>query len=141
MTGEQQKPKRRRPTPTNVATADRMRQALELRKAGVTFEQIATRLGFSDRGAAYKAICRALEETLTEPAEELRTLETERLDRLLLAVWKPALEGDLKAVDRVLRILESRRKLLGLDAPVSLQIGETILTYRLEAVEMDLDRI
>lgn len=38
--------------------------------------------------------------------------------RLLAAIWKEAVEGgDLKAVDRILKIMERRAKLLGLDAP------------------------
>lgn len=98
---------------------ERERRVLELRRAGVSFDVIATQVGYRDRGAAYKAYKRALARTLQQPAAELRDLEVDRLDRLLTAVWPKALRGDLAAVDRVLRVAERRARLLGLDAPVS----------------------
>ena len=60
----------------------------------------------------------ALKQTLQEPADELRKLELERLDKLLLGVWPQAVRGNQGSVDRALRIMERRAKLLGLDAPV-----------------------
>lgn len=101
-----------------AAVAEKRRQALELRKAGVGYEQIALKVGYSGPGAAYREIHAALREITREPAEELRTLETERLDRMLMGLWEKARSGDLKTVDRVLRIMERRSRLLGLDAPV-----------------------
>lgn len=59
----------------------------------------------------------ALRATLQEPADELRSLELERLDRLLLGVWSQAAKGNQGAVDRALKIMERRARLLGLDAP------------------------
>lgn len=100
-----------------AAVAEKRRQALELRKAGVGYEQIALKVGYSGPGAAYREIHAALREITREPAEELRTLETERLDRMLMGLWEKARAGDLKTVDRVLRIMERRSRLLGLDAP------------------------
>jgi hypothetical protein len=97
--------------------AGRWASALELRKAGVSFPQIARRLGYSGPGAAFKAVQSALDATLREPAESLRTLEAERLDRLMLGVWQRATAGDAKAVDNVLKIMDRRARLLGLDAP------------------------
>jgi hypothetical protein len=35
-------------------------------------------------------------------------------------VWTKALNGDVRAVDSVLRIMERRAKLLGLDAPTKI---------------------
>jgi hypothetical protein len=43
--------------------------------------------------------------------------ELDRLDAMLRACWSKAIGGDMKAVDRVLKISERRSKLLGLDAP------------------------
>lgn len=97
---------------------ERMKQALELRKAGATYDQIAQRLGYAASGAAYTAVATAIKDITRAPAEELRTLELERLDALMLAVWNKAKAGDYKAVDTVLRIMDRRAKYLGLDAPV-----------------------
>jgi hypothetical protein len=55
--------------------------------------------------------------TLAEPADALRTLELERLDRLHLAIWDQAIQGDVASTDRVLSIMKRRSALLGLDAP------------------------
>ncbi len=57
----------------------------------------------------------ALDKTLQEPAENLRQLELERLDAMLTAIWPQALNGYLGAIDRVLKIIERRSKLLGLE--------------------------
>jgi len=51
----------------------------------------------------------------------LRALELLRLDELLNALWDTAIAGDLKAVDRVLKVMERRAKLLGLDAPFEIK--------------------
>jgi hypothetical protein len=61
---------------------------------------------------------RSLDATLRGPADDLRALDLERLDRL----WRPnylrALSGNYQATLACLRIMERRARLLGLDAPV-----------------------
>lgn len=113
------KPVRRRPTPRMAQAATQERQALELRKAGVTFQQIAAQLGYRDAAGAHKAVTRALDRVPAMGVEELREVDSERLERLLLAVWQQAISGDLKAIDRALRILDQRARLLGLEVPKS----------------------
>jgi hypothetical protein len=108
-------------TPERIALAEKERQALDLRKAGVTFEQIANKLGYSDRSGAAKAVRRALTDTIQEPADELRRLECERLDTLLRALWPAAISGKWLAIDRCLSIMDRRARLLGLDAPVRMK--------------------
>ena len=100
-----------------VKATEKQRQALELRKAGASYDEIARKIGYRSKSGAYKAVTSALNKMLKEPAEELRTLEMARLDRLLVGVWGAAVQGNQGAIDRVLRILERRAKLLGLDAP------------------------
>ena len=58
---------------------------------------------------------KVLAETAQEAADEVRALELARLDALLAALWPQ--QGEPAVVDRVLRIMERRAKLLGLDAP------------------------
>jgi hypothetical protein len=100
-----------------IAAAERARQALELRKAGAQYADIATTLGYADASGAYRAVSRALAKLTAEPAAELRELELLRLDRMLQAIWDQVIRGNHGAVDRALRIGERRAKLLGLDAP------------------------
>ena len=107
----------------SIRAHERQLQALELRKAGASYEAIAERLGYADRSGAYRAVKAALTLTLREPAAELRSLEAERLDAMLLPLWRRVQTGDEKAVDRALRIMERRARLLGLDAPASVEVG------------------
>jgi len=64
----------------------------------------------------------ALRETLREPAEQVRALELERLDLMLVAVWPSALGGDIAAQQQVLRLMDRRARYLGLDAPQRIDI-------------------
>ncbi len=100
-----------------LEAVEKQRRALEMRKRGTSFDVIASELGYSSRSGAYKAVMSAIEKMLREPAEEVRTLELERLDELLAGLWMKAVKGDAAALDRVLRIMERRSKYLGLDAP------------------------
>lgn len=66
----------------NPATINRDATAASLRGRGWTYDQIAAELGFADRSAARKAVERAMRDTLTEPANEARQRELDRLDAL-----------------------------------------------------------
>lgn len=56
-------------------------------------------------------------------AAELRAEEVSRLDAMLAGLWPDARRGHLGAVDRVLRLMERRARLLGLDAPEKKALG------------------
>jgi hypothetical protein len=123
-------------------TADRDAKACRLRVQGLSYDQIAQALGFRDRSGARRAVQRALAATVREDAMELVALETERLDDVtrhlqrvitarhyaltpsgqlarnpetgeLLADYGPV----IAAARELRQVSESRRKLLGLDAP------------------------
>jgi DNA-binding transcriptional MerR regulator len=107
-------------------------QALTLRKAGVSVTAIAEMLGWNSHQAASKAIRAALKRTIQEPADELRTLELSRLDDMLKAIAPHVAAGNLTAIDRALKIMERRAKLIGLDAPAKHDVttgGEKIKGY------------
>lgn len=118
------------PTPTSKAPnsqgADQNRlrciQALQLRMGGLSYAQVGEAMGVGTN-AARDMIKRALNRAEKVAASDLRALENERLDRLQAAIWTKALNGDLQAVDRVLRISERRARLNGLDAPSSVNIS------------------
>lgn len=101
----------------NKAAEARAREtdAFTLREAGLTFDEIAKRLNYRDRGAAHKAYQRALQRAEPQSSDDARALEVARLDRLHRALWPAALKGDTAAADRVLRVAERRSRLLGLD--------------------------
>lgn len=99
--------------------AARQAKAIELRKAGSSFRQIA-RVLECDASTAYRDVQAALRETITlrdGDAEEYRELELQRLDLLMRSLMPKVIAGDAYAADVARKIGESRRKLLGLDAP------------------------
>ena len=100
-----------------VQSHERKLKALEMRKARASYAQIATALGVP-KSTAWKLVQSALKQTMQEPSDDVRKLELESLDRLQFALWQQATQGNHGAVDRVLRVMERRAKLLGLDAPV-----------------------
>lgn len=110
-------------SPRMVAARQRQAQAVQLRIAGATLEAIAAKLGYGTPAAAHNAIQAALNRTVQLPAAELRELELRRLDALLMALWPNATKGGLETIDRVLRISDRRVRLLGLDAPIKIDLG------------------
>lgn len=122
---------------SRIAAVERQRQALELRKAGMTYQGIADRLGYSSVSGCYKAIRSALFAVIKEPAEEVLTLELQRLDDMLAGLWVDARKGNVLKVDRVLKIMTRRAELLGLDAPKTVKVVQEE-AQRL-ASEYDLD--
>ncbi len=109
--------------PTRGEVADRRGKALALRAAGVPYSAIAAQLGHKTPGAAAQDVSRALEARRAEmngPPDEFTALELERLEaaeRRVQAVLATAATARnhatvLDAVDRLVRISESRRRLV-----------------------------
>lgn len=99
--------------------------ALELRRAGHGYQSIADHLGCS-LAAAHGYVKDAMAEAKAQidaDATELKSEELSRLDGMLIGLWDAAKMGDYAAIDRVLKIMERRSKLLGLDAPVKVGLG------------------
>lgn len=141
----------------SVDTAQRDARAAELRRDGANYQEIADRLGFSDRSRARQAVERALAATVAEPAAELRALELARLDEMWRHAWavlkrehvahsngrvvhldgKPLVDDGpvLNAIDRLLRIQERRAKLLGLDAPTRVE------SITIDQIESEISRL
>lgn len=119
---------------------DKERKALELRRAGMSYDEIAAAVGYGNGSSAWHAVQRAMKRTLREGgADEVRDQELDRLDRLQRAVWPRALQGDLPAVGAVLRIMERRSKMLGLDAPIQANIA--IEHFDGQTVDAEVQRI
>lgn len=110
---------------------ERTAEALRLRKKGHTYAEIATQLGISTT-RAHEDVQEALQEITAEPAEEVRKMELERLDGLLLAlnteleqvnndreegvnIGKDASGTVAKLAGTILQVMERRARLLGLE--------------------------
>ncbi len=125
-----------------IKALDRHLQALELRRAGATYQAIADQLGYAHAKGAHKAVASALKATLREPADDVRELEVQRLDAALLAIWRRVTAGDYQAIDRLLGIINSRAKLTGSCAPQRLAATvdwSAVQNVDMEAVERRLE--
>ncbi|KRE41042.1 helix-turn-helix domain-containing protein [Knoellia sp. Soil729] len=98
--------------------AARRTRAVELRCQGWTYEAIADELGYASRATVYAIVRKALAAQEAGEVENLRELETERLDGLQVSLWSRAMAGDVAAVAEVRRIIEARVRLFGLSGRV-----------------------
>lgn len=122
--------------------AERRVEALKRRIAGGSYRAIARELGVSEAQAFrdVQAELDKLAQQAQEEASRLRVLELRRLDEMLIRL-SPMLypkSGDnvnLGAIDRALKIMERRAKLLGLDAPTQNK-HEVEMPQAVQALEM-----
>lgn len=102
-----------------LTTAQKRVQAVQLRRAGHTLEQIGTQLGVS-RSQAHRYIVQAMKayrDTMVGDTALLVAQEVERWDRLQAAWWAKAIAGNRDAAAIVSKCIMERSKLLGLIAP------------------------
>lgn len=104
---------RARKTQRQVERATRKQEALTMRLAGVRIDRIAQLMGVHRRTVSLW-IADAIRDIPREEADELRLLESTRLDALQQAVWTDAMRGEPRAVDRVLAIMDRRARYFGL---------------------------
>ena len=111
----------------------------ELRIRGNTFDQIATEVGFSGPSGAWQAYQRVKESHIFESVEEARQLELMRLDEMQFAIWDRAINGELSALSCVLKIMDRRAKLLGLDKPEKVDVNKWNFTG--EDLDAEVEKI
>jgi DNA-binding CsgD family transcriptional regulator len=107
--------------PPRVASAtkqtirrERDARIAELILAGATYNQAAATLGIA-KSTAIQAVRRIFAYHEAPIVNELREREAQRLDRLQMAHWSKAVQGDPVATGMVLRIMERRARMYGLD--------------------------
>jgi len=123
-----------------IEATEKQAKAVRLRIEGYTHQQIADKLGYEGRQGACDAVQAALKKTLKEPADDYRKLELERLDMMFQAIWDDVTNGKVNKIDRALKIMERRSKLLGLDAPIKGQIdGDIGLTAVIMQVMLEME--
>jgi len=112
-------------TKSKATRAERENIVFEMRKSGATFEKIGAALGVSAQ-RVHQIFERKLLEVRSktgQTAEQLRALEMQRLDDLQSFLWDKAKKGNATAIDRILKIMERRARLEGLDAPQRIGLG------------------
>lgn len=112
---------------------DRAQTALNLRREGKSYQEIADELGMANRGNAHRLVRKALKMTLQEPADELRALDDARITAIIQAHWRAATgvtyDEDMKAVapdpaagSLILKAVDMHVKLHGLAMPTKTEI-------------------
>lgn len=91
----------------------------------MNYTQIGEKLG-CNRSTACRYVLSELEnlaDKCREEAVQVRDLELHRLDELYLIAYHAISDGnDLAGIDRCLRIMERRAKLLGIDAAAKVDV-------------------
>lgn len=149
----------RKPPTSGEALITRREEALRLRNRGVTWQEIADRLGYDSAPSAAQDLRRALDqrrEELSLSLDQYREKQLASIDmqrRAVIGVLEafhytvnngmivagpdgnPLLDDApiLRAVDRLKALDEREARLLGLDAPVS--TTGTVVTYIIEGVD------
>jgi hypothetical protein len=110
------------PAGTHEDMAERRLKAFELRKAGASYRQIGRKLSVSGKTAHedVQRVLAELAEQRLESAAAYVALECERLDMAALALFQHLESGDPQVINAWVKVSESRRKLLGLDAPTKI---------------------
>lgn len=111
--------------------------ALDFRLKGLSYRAIAKEMGVNP-GTAHRYVqesIKVIQDEYTEKAEILVTLERQKLDRLEVGLIKLARKGDIRAATVMLKIMERRAKLLGLDEPSKSEIKVDAVDVQIKAPE------
>jgi hypothetical protein len=99
-------------SPRRLHAFERQVMALEYRKAGFTYAQIASALGYRGRQSAHYAVERALTFAVHDIGNDIVTLELLRLDSLFSQVYQTALTGHLPSLSACLSVMAMKASLL-----------------------------
>lgn len=102
--------------PQKLSSEDKRQAALELRIEGHAEQDIANALGVTQSRVS-QMLREVLEDkriAMEQMAPELRTMELERLDRLILAWFGPA-KKDPRSADVLHKFIAQRHKILGIE--------------------------
>ncbi len=138
--------KRLKGTDRKLEIENRRRVALEMRMSGLNYEDVATqiRIRFPEeanysRQRAWEDVEALLELTRTENQELAQAaiqLELVRLDQLWSIAHASLMQGELKAIDILLKVSAARCALLGINAPTQLRIDQQVDVELTKALDL-----
>jgi len=128
-----------RPSRIKPETIEREAEVLRLRRRGLTFDLIAQELNYSHASGAHKAYVNACKRIIRSDVDEIRSVEMDRLDIAQAAVWNGVLRGETPSVMALVKIMERRAKLLGLDMPTLAKIEVT--HYESDTIDEEVKRL
>lgn len=124
---------------SNPEVFEKEKKVLELRRGGLTFDLIAERMGYANASGAQKAYERACARIVYDDVTALRNAEMDRLDIAQAAIWNEVLRGTISAVTALIKIMERRARLLGLDVPTKTQLEVT--HYDRDTIDAEVQRL
>lgn len=119
-----------------LTIAEKRDKALQLRLTGATYQAIANVMKVN-KSTVKRWIDAAIDGVDKENAAALIRLENERLNAAQRAIWPQVLNGQLGAVDRLVKIMERRARLNGLDAPQRVDLGASDVDLAAVAAEIE----
>lgn len=129
-------PKNKQNVPKKHEMAVRSKRVLQMKLAGATYPEIAEAMGIS-LSTAHGDVQRALKDIPRDEAAQMRQEESLSLDRMKRELWAEAMDRDVSIIqrlplfDRLLKLSDRRAKLLGIDAPQSVEVS---------SLDLDLDK-
>ena len=129
-------------SPRRIEAQGKQHQALELRMAGRTWQEIADHLGYKSHTGAYEAVKVALSRSNHEAAEDYRSLTIGRLTKILQVHWPLMLQADNNSTRLCLQTIKDMREVLGLDSPSKFEhTGADGAPIRHEVITLDIGDI
>jgi hypothetical protein len=128
----------------NPDTIEKEKEVLSLRRGGLTFDLIAARVGYASASGAHKAYLKACSRIIYEDVVEVRNAEMDRLDIAQAAIWGDVTNGTdaqtrARAVLALMKIMERRARLLGLDMPTKAQVEVNL--YERDTVDAEVRKL
>lgn len=107
-------------SPRAIKARAKWLEALEYRKLGYSFHEIAKEMKITPSGA-YRMVRCAMDEIISESVEDLRQMQSTRLEAMMTGFMDKAIAGDGEATETCLRIMEQFNRLHGLLAAQKLE--------------------
>lgn len=125
-----------------ISSSQKKQIALDMRLSGHSEWDIAKALNVSQPRISQilKEILIERTQAIAEMGDELRTLELERLDVMMLA-WYAKAQQDTRALEGFLRIMERRNKLMGLEISRTELSGPNGAPIRMTSSSIDLSKL
>jgi hypothetical protein len=110
------RPRKKTGRKIDPAEQEKLTTALELRTGGVTYREIAGIVGWTDASHAKRKLDKFLSTMEIDAAKEVVALDLARLEEYMMrCTYALRNDGDLHQIDRLMRIMEMRYRLLGIN--------------------------
>lgn len=119
-----------------VGKVKRRKLVWEMRVKGMSYTAIALSLKETHDinvtpltvGNDVRAVTGQLQGETTQLAKQHRTIQLERVETAIKAIFDRVISGDLDAIHALVRLMEREAKLVGADAPAKIDIEHRIRT-------------